>query len=258
MTEIDAAWTVGIPRPVDRRLHLGPFPSARDALKFAGYAAVGLVAVPVAGPVAVVPFALVGFVVAIHRGEGRPLDERVVGYLAWRWRRRVRVPSGASVGTPARAAARTMRVGSGRVAAVLIAGGVPVAYLPPADARALFEATRRWLAALDGPLYLVARSAALDPTPYRPAPDPAPDAPDRAARAGYADVVDLLLRRRRVRRVAVVLWEPADPAGVARLEARLAVALDALRTFGVAAERLTGRALRAELDRLALVPARPG
>ncbi len=164
MTEIDAAWTVGIPRPVDRRLHLGPFPSARDALKFAGYAAVGLVAVPVAGPVAVVPFALVGFVVAIHRGEGRPLDERVVGYLAWRWRRRVRVPSGASVGTPARAAARTMRVGSGRVAAVLIAGGVPVAYLPPADARALFEATRRWLAALDGPLYLVARSAALDPT----------------------------------------------------------------------------------------------
>jgi hypothetical protein len=254
MSDADVPWTVAIPRPVDRRLHLGPFPSARDALKFAGYAAAGLVAMPLAGPAAVVPFALLGFVVAVHRRDGRSLDERAAGYLAWRWRRRVRAPSGAAAGVPAGGVARTMRVAPGRVAAVLLAGGVPVGYLPPADARALFEATRRWLAALDGPVYLVARSTPVDPAPFRPRDAPASDAPDRAARGGYDDVVRLLLRRRRARRVALVLWEPADPAGVARLETRLAATLEALRSFGVAAERLTGRALRSELDRLALLP----
>jgi len=145
-----------------------------------------------------------------------------------------------------------------RVAAVVRTGGVPVQYLPPADARALFELTRRWLAGLDGPLYLVARSEPVDPAPFRPTGAPPTGTPEHLAHAGYADVVQLLLRRRRVRRVALVLWEPADPAGAARLEVRLAATLEALRSFGVAADRLTGPALRSELDRLALRPSRSG
>ncbi|MCI4326588.1 MAG: hypothetical protein L3K16_02995 [Thermoplasmata archaeon] len=254
MPEESESWTVAIPRPVDRRLHLGPFPSARDALKFAGFAAAGLVAMPLAGPVAIVPFAALGFVVAVHRRDGRSLDERVTGYLGWRWRRRTRRPGGRGAGRPTRAGARTMRVVGARVAAVVRTGGVPVQYLPPADARALFELARRWLAALDGPLYLVARAESVDPGPFRPVAPPASGPAESLARAGYSDVVQLLLRRRRVRRVALVLWEPADPAGAARLEVRLAATLEALRTFGVAADRLTGSDLRSELDRLDLRP----
>ena len=213
MEEEGLGWTVAVPRPVDRRLHLGPFPSARDALKFAGYAAAGLVAIPLAGPVAVVPFAFLGFVVAVHRREGRSPDERVLGYLAYRWRRRFPGSSRPTAGVRSPTAARTMRVGSGRLAGAVLAGGVPVGYLPPSDARALFEATRRWLASLDGPLYVVVRSGAVDPEPFVPDPSTDPETPDAAARAGYVDVVRLLLRRRRSRRVALVLWEPADPAG---------------------------------------------
>jgi hypothetical protein len=245
---------VPLPRPVDRRLHLGPFPSARDALKFAGFAAAGLVAVPVAGPVAIVPFAVLGFVVAIYRTEGRTLDERVTGYLGWRWRRRARAPHVTGPASPVSAGARTMRVGAGRIAAVVRTGGVPGGYLPPSDARALFEATRHWLAGLDGSLYVVARSEPIDPEPFRPTVPAAPGEPERVAQDGYRDVVELLLRRRRSRAVALVLWEPADPTGAARLEARLATTLAALGTLGVASERLVGRGLRAELGRLGLLP----
>jgi hypothetical protein len=240
--------TIPLPRPVDRRLHLGPFPSARDALKFAGYACAGLVAVPLAGPAAVVPFAGLGFLVAVYRRDGRALDDRVAGYLAWRWRRRSRHRPTRDSG-PTSAGATALLAG-GRVAAVVRAGGVPVAFLPPDDARTLFEGTRRWLDALDGGVYLVA-----DATPFRAAPF-RPNAPvgsaDRAARDGYDEVVRLLLRRRRARRVAVVLWESADPAGVARLEGRVQATDDALRTLGVTTERLRGAELRSELARLAL------
>ncbi|HXQ94958.1 MAG TPA: hypothetical protein VN864_07340 [Thermoplasmata archaeon] len=247
---------VALPRPVDRRLHLGPFPSARDALKFAGFACAGLVAVPLAGPLAVLPFAALGFLVAVHRRDGRSLDERVTGYLGWQWRRRTRTRGGSGSASPASARLRTMRVGSGRIAAVLRSGGVPVAYLPPADARALFEATRQWLASLDGPVYLVARSEPLSPATLRPPAPAAAGSAEGTAQDGYRDVVELLVRRRRTRSVALVLWEPADRAGAARLEVRLNAASASLRVLGVDAERLTGRALRAELDRLALLPER--
>ncbi|MCI4356278.1 MAG: hypothetical protein L3K18_03925 [Thermoplasmata archaeon] len=240
--------SIPLPRPVDRRLHLGPFPSARDALKFAGYACAGLVAVPLAGPAAVVPFAGLGFLLAVYRRDGRALDDRVAGYLAWRWRRRLRHrPSGDAGSTSAGA---TALVGGGRVAAVVRAGGVPVAFLPPDDARSLFEGTRRWLDALDGGVYLVADATPFRAAPFRPKAAAGPA--DRAARDGYDEVVRLLLRRRRARRVAVVLWEPADPAGVARLEGRVQATSEALRGLGLATERLRGAELRSDLARLAL------
>jgi hypothetical protein len=243
---------IGLPRPVDRKMHLGPFPSARDALKFAGYASVGLVAIPLAGAAAVVPFAAVGFLLAVHRHEGRSLDERVAGYLSWRWRRRVRRPGGPS-GTSARPPpGRSARLGGGRIAAVVRAGGLPVSYLPQAEAIALFEGTRRWLDGLDGGLYLVADTEPLRPGPFLPAPAVVAGSPEAVARDGYASVVRLLLRRRRSRRVALVLWESADRAGAARLDSRVSATEEALRSLGLDVERVEGRPLSAELRRLGL------
>jgi hypothetical protein len=242
---------VPLPRPVDRKLHLGPFPSARDALKFAGYASVGVVAIPFAGPAAVVPFALAGFLFAVHRREGRAFDDRFAGYLAWQWRRRVRSPRGAGAASPA-VPGRSARVGGGRIAAVVRTGGVPVAFLPTSDAVTLFEGTRRWLEGLDGSVYVVADAEPVRPGPFLPRSATPPDSPEAVARAGYESVVRLLLRRRRTRRVALVLWEGADRAGAARLDARVAATEDALRTLGVGSERLVGRALSGELRRLGL------
>ena len=241
--------TVRLPRPVDRRLRLGPFPSARDALKFAGYASVGLVAVPLAGPLALAPFALAGFLIAMYRRDGRPLDDHVVGYVAWRWRHRFpgrRAEATGSVGDGAVA-----RAGRGRMVAILRAGGVPVAFLPPGDARALFESTRRWLDGLDGGAYIALDAEPIRPDRYRPSA-PAHTEAEATAREGYDEVVRLLLRRRRSRRVAIVLWETPEPAGVGRLEDRARFTAEALRSLGVATERLSGARLRAELRRLSL------
>jgi hypothetical protein len=248
---------VPLPRPVDRKLHLGPFPSARDALKFAGYAAVGVVAIPLGGPAAVVPFALAGFLLAVHRRDGRSYDDRFAGYLAWQWRRRVRRPGAAGVaGTPA--PGRSARVGGGRIAAVVRTGGVPVAYLPTPEAVALFEGMRRWLEGLDGGVYLVADTEPVRPGPFLPTATAGSGSPEARARDGYESVVRLLLRRRRTRRVALVLWESADRAGAARLDARSAATEEALRRLGVETERVEGRALAAELRRLGLAPAAGG
>ncbi|MCI4361840.1 MAG: hypothetical protein L3J77_01405 [Thermoplasmata archaeon] len=242
---------VALPRPVDRKLHLGPFPSARDALKFAGYASVGVVAIPVAGPVAVVPFAVLGFLLAIQRREGRAYDDRFAGYLAWRWRRRIH--RGGSAGSLATVApGRSARVGGGRIAVIVRTGGVPVAFLPTPEAVALFDGMRRWLDGLDGGLYVVADTEPVHPAPFLPVRDPGSASAEAAARDGYESVVRLLLRRRRARRVAVVLWESADRAGAARLDVRAGATEEALRRLGVETERVEGRALASELRRLGL------
>lgn len=244
---------IPLPRPVDRKLHLGPFPSARDALKFAGYASVGVVAIPVAGPAAVVPFALAGFLFAVHRREGRAIDDQIAGYLGWRWRRRLR-PRRPFAGTAPADPGRSARVGGGRIAAVVRAGGVPVAFLPTPDAVALFEGTRRWLEGLDGSVYVVADAEAIRPGPFLPRAVAPPGSAEAASRAGYDSVVRLLLRRRRLRRVAVVLWEAADRTGATRLDTRVAATEEVLRRMGVETERLTGRALGLTLRRLGLGP----
>jgi hypothetical protein len=243
---------IPLPRPVDRRLHLGPFPSARDALKFAGYASVGLVAIPLGGPAAVVPFAAVGFLFAVHRREGRSFDERIAGYLAWRWRRRTWRPSRGGLASGAATPGRSARIGGGRIAAVVRTGGVPVSYLPTAEAEALFEGTRRWLAGLDGGLYLVADTEPLRPGPFLPMSPETPGPSEVLARDGYTSVVRLLLRRRRRRRVALVLWESADRAGVVRLDARVAATEEALRSLGLDTERLEGSRLSGDVRRLGL------
>lgn len=248
---------VVLPRPVDRKLHLGPFPSARDALKFAGYASVGVFAIPFAGPAAVVPFALAGFLFAVHRREGRAFDDRFAGYLAWQWRRRARAPRGVA-SAPQAVPGRSARIGGGRIAAVVRTGGVPVAFLPTSDAVTLFEGTRRWLEGLDGSIYLVADAEPIRPGPFLPRASPPPSSSEAVARAGYDSVVRLLLRRRRIRRVALVLWEGADRVGAARLDTRVGATEEALRRLGVETERLEGRALGTELRRLGLAAGEVG
>src|ERR1700688_4681805 len=46
---------VGLPESLDRRMRLGPFPSARHALKFAAYAAVGGSVAAILGVVLTIP-----------------------------------------------------------------------------------------------------------------------------------------------------------------------------------------------------------
>jgi hypothetical protein len=241
---------VSLPRPVDRRLHLGPFPSARDALKFAGVAAGGLLAVPIAGPVAIVPFALAGFLVAVYRTEGRSLDDRMMAYVSFRWRRR-HGPARPSPPVHGPGPGRTVRLEGGRIGAVLVGPGVPVSFLPPDDARALFESTRRWLDSVGDGAYVVADTVPIPAAPFRPRLPPVESA-DRAAAVGYDEVVRLLLRRRRSRRVTVVVWEPSSRDGAERLEGRATASLEALAGLGVSAERLAGTALSAAVERLGL------
>src|ERR1700730_9474316 len=79
---------VALPAPLDRRMRLGPFPSARDALKFLGYVAVGILAATLATPAAWVPFLVVGFVLSVHKTDGKGFDDRLVDYVRWSWRTR--------------------------------------------------------------------------------------------------------------------------------------------------------------------------
>ena len=78
---------VALPQPVDRRLRLGPFASARDAVKFACYAAAGALLAPFVTPYAWLPVVAVGFLVSAWRPEGEALDERVAHWATWRVRR---------------------------------------------------------------------------------------------------------------------------------------------------------------------------
>ena len=245
---------VPLPRPVERPLRLGPFPSARDALKFAGYAAAGLVAVPVAGAAAIVPFAAAGFFFAVHRNDAGAVDERLLGYLAFRWRRSH--PPSAGRPRPFPKASHVAALPEGRVGAVLRAGGIPVAFLPPEEARSLFEATQRWIHALDGSAYVVVGTVPIRSKLFRTSGVVAAAAPDLKARASYEEMVQILLQRRHAREVVVLLWERADPEGLRRLEGRVASAEESLRSLGVPVEHLTGPPLVRQLRRLGLLGGR--
>lgn len=243
---------IELPEPFDRRMRLGPFPSVGQALKFAGYAGVGAAAAALVGPVGWLPFVGVGLLAATYRREGRSPDEHLADYLAFRLRRR-RSPSGPSRGA-AIPTAGTVPSASGLRLAVLVAGGVPVAFLPPADARRLFEGFRRLLDGTEAGLYLVSGLTPMHDGLYRPS---APSVPgvgvEAAARAAYDELLGVVCRRRARRRVTIVLWSPgpADEEGP-RLERAVRRLLEALEQLGVPATRLTGAALRGEADRLGI------
>ncbi len=234
--------TVGLPESLDRRLRLGPFPSARDALKFATWAAVGALVAAVAGAVYWLPFLGGGFLIAVYRHDGKSLDEAFSDRCSFHLRALVGSPRPEGVPPPLRPGG-VARVGAEALVAVIAGGGVPVAFLPPNEARRLFDGFRDLLAHLGDGLYLYVGVEPVEAGPFRPAPGPA-GVPEAAAREGYREMVTLLCRRRYRRRVLLVVFDRGPAAtAVGRVEARATAALDGLARLGIPAERLRDRAL---------------
>ncbi|MCI4369159.1 MAG: hypothetical protein L3K09_06325 [Thermoplasmata archaeon] len=244
-----ASLLIAIPQPVERRMRLGPFPSARDALKFVGYATAGAVFVPFWGGLVWLPFLAAGFAVSVHRPQGSAVDERLLAYC--RWRMRVANPDHGPgpLRSPPVSPGSTLRLRGGRSVAILEAGGTPVAYLPPEDARRLFERYRDLLRGVEG-AYIVASVGPLSARSFLPTGDGAPGV-DREARAGYAELVTRLCQKRHRRVVWITLWGAEDsPAALRNLTERANFLARELGGLGIALERLSGSELRRVASRL--------
>lgn len=234
---------VALPERLDRRLRLGPFPSARDALKFVLYAAVGGLLAPFTSPYLWLPILGLGFVLSVHRPDGEAVDERALAYLLWRLRRGA--VGGALTGSVSSPLLRRglLRFGEGPYFAVIRAGGAPLAYLPPTELARRFEIYRSLLRALDGSFGWVAGTVPLRSASVLPDAPPGGGA-DPTGRAGYRELVELLCRRRFLRRVDFLLaTAEGDADGIGRLEGRAGVVLEHLSALGVHAVRLKDRAL---------------
>lgn len=252
----DAAPAVDLPERLDRKLRLGPFPSARDALKFVAYAAVGALLVPFLGPVGWVPFVLVGLAVSLWRPDGEALDDRLARYLRWRGRRFSEGPA-VTISPPPNPGRRAIVRLPASFAAVVRMGGLPLAYLPPADLARCFDRYRELLRAFDGSLILLSSRAPIHPTPFLPA-EPTPLGAEGTARAGYRELVEVIVRRRHVRQVffAIATAEPGAD-GIARLETQVASLLERLRALGLRPVRLRDHALADAVRRLGLTEVGP-
>lgn len=243
---------VGLPERLDRRLRLGPFPSARDALKFVTYAAAGALLIPFAGAVAWVPLVLVAFAVSVWRPEGESLDERLLTLARWKWRtlRREEAVRRPSSGVAARQS--SLGLSPTRRAAVLKVGGLPLAYLPPAELARRFDQFRELLRAVDGTLAFRATPAPIHANSFLP-PDPVPAGAERTAHEGYRELVVLIARRRAVRQVYLaVACSGVGIERVSRLEASVGVVTERLVGLGLRPVRLRDRALADAARRMGL------
>jgi hypothetical protein len=248
------AW-VGLPARFDRRMRLGPFPSVRDALKFATYAAVGAIPAALLAPAWWIPFLGGGFLIAAYHPEGKPVDERAGEFVAYQWRRG---PGAREPSKPRRGPAAlgpSALVGSSAVVAVLEVAGTPAAFLPPDESRALFDRFREMLRGIDGGIYLVMGTEPISSTPFLPIEALAPVAPD--ARAGYREMVQILCQRRQRRRVLLAVWVPRGEGAAARLEGAVRVVVDQLGRMGLPAERLADDRLGVTLRRMGWGPGGP-
>jgi hypothetical protein len=234
---------IPLPRPLERKMRLGPFPTARDAMRFAAYAAAGAIVVPIGGALAWLPILALGFVLSVVRPEGKGLDDRAGDYLRWRWRRRHsgnrgKGPMATTDSEP------YLRLPGPVTATILQAGGVPIRFLPPSDARALFERYRELLRTVESGVHLDVGSAPNPGSPFRLPKSSSFGRVESAARSGYQEMAKLLLRRRRLRHVCVLLFEPgSDPASLRRLNERTEAFQTGLAGLGVPVDRLRGPAL---------------
>jgi hypothetical protein len=230
---------------VPRSPSLGPFPSGRDALKFLAYAAAGSVVAGFVSPWLWLPFLGVGFVVGLRPSDRPPFDRRLADFLGWTVRRR-----GGAGGRPLASAGRALPDGRavavaerGLLVGVLRAEGVPVAFLPPANARELYAGYRQLLGTLDGGVAVLVRGRPLGTRPFAPL-SAAAGAEEQRARDGYAEMVRLLGHHRRRREVLLAVGSPSgSPAAPLQLERRLRDLHERLDALGVASERLRGPAL---------------
>ena len=250
-TELPPA--VPIPERLDRKLRLGPFPSGRDALKFVGYIAIGALLVPWAGVVAWVPFVLLGLAVSLWRPEGEGVDTRVLRWFRWELRRGSDRPGrkGGTVTPVGRGA--VVPLSTGGYAAILRSGGIPLAYLPPAELRRRFDLYRELLRTVDRSLVLLSTRSPIHRVTYLPA-EPSPVGEERVAREGYRELVDVIVRRRSVRHVFLALTEPGSGAeAVGRLERQVGSMAERLAALGLRPVRLRDRSLGEAAARLGLV-----
>jgi len=236
---------VSLPERLDRRLRLGPFASARDALRFITYAAVGAVVAPFTSPYVWLAIVAGGFAAVVLRSDGQALDERAYAFARWE----LRTGTGGSGVKPSTRqpglSQGFLRVGSGRCLAILRTGGTPVTYLPPVELGRRFETFRDLLRSSEGTVGFLATSTSLSSGPVLPSGPPPPAASDRSARDGYAELVELLCRRRQVRRVYVVLGtERTGPEGLSDLEGRVRSLAEKLTVLGLGPVRLRDRGLR--------------
>lgn len=243
---------VGLPEPLDRRMRLGPFPSVGQALKFGAYVGVGAVAAALIGPVGWLPFLGVGFFASTYRRGGKSADERVADFLAFQLRQRS--AAGAPRDRGARVSGDFVRVAQGARVAILVARGVPVAFLPPSEARRLFDGFRQLLDGTEASIYLVAGLRPMRDAPFLPPRERVPGASvDAMARAGYVEMMRAVCRRRARRRVTIAVWSPGPAEGEElRLLRSVRRVTEGLERLEIPVERLTETPLRAEADRLGL------
>jgi len=233
-----------LPERFERRLRLGPFPSARDALKFVSYAAVGALLASISLPYLWLPIVGAGFVVSVWRPEGRSIDRRCVEYLAWCLRSLGRGGSMTRLRRSAELRGGLLRIGPGHFVAILRTEGAPFDYLPPAELGRRFEEFRSILRGLDSGLALLVGAEPIQATRVLP-PVGSVGPADRDARNGYSELVDALASRRSQRRVYVALATgEVGPNAVSGLVERAEVLRTKLSGLGLRAIRLTGRSLR--------------
>ena len=233
---------VGLPERLDRRLRLGPFPSARDGLKFLTYAATGALLVPLLGVWAWPPFLAAGFAVSVWQPDGKPVDVRFAEWLAWRGRMRRAEPTGRAP-EDLRLRGPYLRLRGGRLVAVLACDGTPTAFLPADELRVRFETFRALWRSLDGGMVLLATGTPIPQDQYVPSIPPEGRG-DHAAAQAYGDLVRHLIARRLRRTVYVALWsDAAGVEGIERLEARVRAVLERLDQLGTRPTRLSDRSL---------------
>jgi hypothetical protein len=250
----DGPPVIVLPERVDRRLRLGPFPSARDAVKFLGYAAVGSLLAVLVGPLLGLAIVAAGFALSIVRYEDGRLDARAVTVLRYSLGR-LPAGRGASMTPPSRLWRRgVVPTPSGRYLAVVRAGGSPMAYLPPTEIARRFDRFRELLRAEPEGLVLRVWLSPMQAGPVVPSPVESGRA-DAPARDGYAELVRLLCARRSVRRIDVLRRSTRPGAeGLAELDTHVTRLLDRLSTLEIPARRLTGASLADAARRLSGSP----
>ncbi|HTW39992.1 MAG TPA: hypothetical protein VMF04_03960 [Thermoplasmata archaeon] len=241
-TAPDGPPVVPVPERIDRRLRLGPFATAGDALKFVTYAAVGAVLAPLISPWLGVTIGGIGFGLSIYRPDGSALDERCATYFLWRLRSWGGHPGMRANARPG-ANPHLLTLPTGDRVSIVRTNGTPTSYLPPPELARRFELFRDMIRTVRHGFAFSMELAPMRAELVIP-PAHAPGREDSAGAQGYRELVTLLCRRRWVRRIDLVLrTDSAGPAGIADLETRVSSLLERLASLDIGASRLQGRAL---------------